>query len=82
MTRNSVTQLISLLGGLLLATAAPGLAQTDPHAGHQQEKPKPTTQAPPPAQAPRDLPPFIPPLTDEDQPPSRLSRVTPSTTTQ
>ena len=29
MTRHSVTQLISLLGGLLLATAAPGFA-TDP----------------------------------------------------
>ncbi len=67
MTRNSVTPLISLLGGLLLATAAPGFAQTDPHAGHEQEKPKPGTPAPPPAQAPRELPPFIPPLTDEDR---------------
>jgi copper resistance protein B len=71
MMRTSVTCVVSLLGVLLFATASPLLAQTDPHAGHQQEKPKPAQKPGPPAkpstEGTRELPPFIPPVTEEDR---------------
>ena len=63
-----------VLAGLLAIGATPALAQ---HAGHQQEPPK--AQAPPKpshwgcdrplaaSKASRELPPFIPPITDEDR---------------
>ena len=40
-------------------------AQADSHAGHQQEQSKPSAAATEPAQKPLELPPFIPPVTDE-----------------
>ena len=49
-----------------LATAASAQSpqsQTDPHAGHAQ----PADQAPAPGTGPKDLPAFIPKLTDEDR---------------
>ena len=49
----------------LLATGAPAFAQADSHAGHQQEQSKPNAQATEPAKKPGELPPFIPPVTDE-----------------
>jgi copper resistance protein B len=64
-----------LCGCLLLLTVHPAVAQTDPHAGHQQPKPK-TTGAEKPASAEphkhmpagdQGLPAFIPPITDEDR---------------
>jgi copper resistance protein B len=57
---------VLFIGSVSLGVPAPIAAQ-DPHAGHQQEKP-----AAPPAeqhqhQASKELPPFIPPVTDEDR---------------
>ena len=53
----------------MLATDRRRAAQADPHAGHQQEKPASRRTEPKPAcgQAHAELPPFIPPLTDEDR---------------
>ena len=58
----------------LVLSGAPGFAQ---HAGHEQDKPKPTGEQKPPSgeavdhsqhQHPvAELPAFIPPLTDEDR---------------
>jgi copper resistance protein B len=53
------------VAGVLLATCASAFAQTDPHAGHQQEQSKPKAPATEPARNPAELPPFIPPVTDE-----------------
>jgi copper resistance protein B len=52
MRRVSTTRTLVMIGVCLLAPARLVLAQ-DPHAGHRQQKP--------------ELPPFIPPLTDEDR---------------
>ena len=74
MSATLCARLVSLAGGLVLALSSPAFAQpsaaaqppqsgaASQHSGHQQEKPKPTS----PAQK-QDLPPFIPPLTDEDR---------------
>ena len=68
MSQVSLCRLLWFFGWLLVSTTPPVLAQTDPHAGHQQQKPKP---APPEKPVPQDahtpLPPFIPPITDEDR---------------
>jgi copper resistance protein B len=53
MTRHPGARLALLVSSLLLASGTPAFAQTDPHAGHQQEKPKPA--------------PSIPPVTEEDR---------------
>ena len=54
------------VAGLLFAAAAPAFAQADPHAGHQQqEQSKPSSPATGSAQKPGELPPFIPPVTEE-----------------
>jgi|RhiMetdeSRZDD1v2_1073273.scaffolds.fasta_scaffold108700_2 copper resistance protein B len=54
---------VATIAGLLLATGAPAYAQADSHAGHQQSKPNALSTEP--AQKPVELPPFIPPVTDE-----------------
>jgi copper resistance protein B len=71
MNRARIVGLFSILGGLVAAAATPAFGQTsspapsfqsgsgDAHAGHEQETPK--------RDAPEQLPPFIPPLTDEDR---------------
>jgi copper resistance protein B len=51
--------------GLVLATASLAFAQADAHAGHQQEKPKPSPQANEAVKKADQLPPYIPPITDE-----------------
>jgi copper resistance protein B len=76
MSHASTRRFVSIVGSLLLAIAAPALAQTDPHAGHEQT-PKPTAPGTPtPAgthehagtdDQKRELPSFIPPVTDEDR---------------
>ena len=76
MSRASTRRFVSIVGSVLLAIAAPALAQTDPHAGHEQA-PKPAAPATPaPADThehpdqqdqKRKLPPFIPPVTDADR---------------
>ena len=59
---------VSVIGGLLmLATGSYAWAQADPHAGHQQAKPSQSAPAKPSAEGTRELPPFIPPATDEDR---------------
>lgn len=66
MTRRSMNRFVSCIGGLLvLATGSQAWAQADPHAGHQQAKP--SAPAKPAAEVTRGLPPFIPPVTDEDR---------------
>ena len=66
MTRRSIDRFVSCIGGLLvLATGPQAWAQADPHAGHQQAKPG--APAKPSADVSRELPPFIPPVTDEDR---------------
>lgn len=67
MTRTSVSRVASLVGVLLLAAVPRAFAQTDSHQGHPQEKPKPGAPAKPSAEGTRELPPFIPPVTDEDR---------------
>ena len=67
MTRTSVSRVAALVGVLLLAAVPPAFAQTDSHQGHPQEKPKPSAPAKPSAEGTRELPPFIPPVTDEDR---------------
>lgn len=64
MTGLSGRRLVAAMG-LVLATASPAFAQADAHAGHQQEQPKPSPQANEPAKKADQLPPFIPPITDE-----------------
>jgi copper resistance protein B len=73
MRRASTTSALFALGWLLLASTSAAFAQ-DPHAGHQQQKPaqaNPTSpephQHPEPAAPAPALPPYIPPLTDEDR---------------
>jgi copper resistance protein B len=60
----------------VLSAALPSFAQSTQHQGHAQEKPAPTTTPKPTtdaghdhgkAEAGQELPPFIPPLTDEDR---------------
>jgi copper resistance protein B len=74
MNRVSATRAAFAFALCLSALASTAFAQ-DPHAGHQQQKPappaKPAAPEPhehekPPEQKP-ELPPFIPPLTDEDR---------------
>ena len=87
MSAQILLRIVGLAVGLVLAVSSPVFAQpstTTPsssrsggsgqHAGHQQDKPKPTQK--PPDQganaqdkggAPQELPPFIPPVTDEDR---------------
>ena len=65
MTRTQHQRLFAATAGLLLAISAPAFAQAPPHAGHQQEQSKPIPQATEPAKRPGELPPFIPPVTDE-----------------
>jgi copper resistance protein B len=67
MTRTSVSRGASLVGVLLLAAVPHTFAQTDPHQGQQQEKPKPSAPGKPSAEGTGELPPFIPPVTDEDR---------------
>jgi copper resistance protein B len=66
MTRTSVSRVAALLGVLLLVAVPRAFAQTDSHQGHPQEKPKPNPPAKPSAGT-RELPSFIPPVTDEDR---------------
>jgi copper resistance protein B len=76
MTRAPVAGLLSI-AALMLATAAPAFAQTDPHAGHQPVtsaarahamSSAANTQEPSgKADAKPGLPPFITPLSDEDR---------------
>jgi copper resistance protein B len=65
MTRLSDLPVVTAVVGLLLASAASALAQADAHAGHQQEPSRPSAQANDPTKKPGELPPFIPPVTDE-----------------
>ncbi len=66
MTRRSTRRIVSCIGGLLvLAAGSQAWAQADPHAGHQQVQPG--APAAPPAEVAGELPPFIPPVTDEDR---------------
>ena len=65
MTRRRHVRLVATIARLLLATAAPAFAQADSHTGHQQEQSKPNPPATGPAQKPGELPPFIPPVTEE-----------------
>src|SRR5262245_59002295 len=68
MTRSSLIYAVLVVAGLLLGVPGSASGQ-DSHAGHQQEKP--ATQPPASEQhqhpASTTLPPFIPPLTDEDR---------------
>jgi copper resistance protein B len=75
MTRRSVVLVIAV-AGLILAATGPALAQADPHAGHQQERPALATSSALATEATdedvtveggQDLPAFIPRLTDEDR---------------
>jgi len=75
MTPRSAAFLIAI-AGLILATSDLAFAQSDPHAGHEQQKPSPTTSstlAPEAtgehanAEEGQDLPAFIPRLTDDDR---------------
>ena len=75
MNRPSMRHFVSIVGSLLLV-AAPALAQTDPHVGHEQA-PKPAAPGMPtpagthehadPDDQKRELPSFIPAVTDEDR---------------
>lgn len=65
MTPRRHLTLVAVIAGLSLATGAPAFAQADPHAGHQQEQSKPSPPATESAQKPAELPPFIPPVTEE-----------------
>jgi copper resistance protein B len=72
--RHVITDVLTFL---VLAIAVPASAQTDPHAGHQQAKPPASAPQKPAEAAPHqhpsgeqtapELPPFIPPLTDDDR---------------
>jgi copper resistance protein B len=64
MIRQQLPVLVAV-GVLLFATSAPSFAQADPHAGHQQEQPKPNAPATERPTKSRELPPFIPAVTDE-----------------
>jgi copper resistance protein B len=75
-TATTVVRLL-LIVCAMFAAASPSFAQPDPHAGHQQEKPKPSAPAKPAtegahdhskaSESPKELPPFIPRTTDEDR---------------
>ena len=65
MSQRRRTRLAAAVAGLLLATATPAFAQADSHASHQQEPSKPNAPATEPVQRPGELPPFIPPVTEE-----------------
>ena len=65
MTRRRRLGLVAAIAGLLLATDAPAFAQADSDAGGQQEQSKPNPQAAEPAKKAGELPPFIPPVTEE-----------------
>ena len=66
MTRRSMNRFVFCIGGLLvLATGSQAWAQADPHGGHQQVKPSAPEK--PSVEVTRELPPFIPPVTDEDR---------------
>jgi uncharacterized protein involved in copper resistance len=58
-------RLVAVIAGLLLATNAAVFAQADAHDGHQQEQSKPNPLATERAKKPGELPPFIPPVTEE-----------------
>jgi copper resistance protein B len=75
MNRPSPRHFVSIVGSLLLV-AAPALPQTDPHAGHEQTLKPAAPGVPTPAGThehadtddhKRELPSFIPPVTDEDR---------------
>ncbi|MGH9884036.1 MAG: hypothetical protein ACREBE_00800, partial [bacterium] len=63
MNRRRHFQLVAAIAGLLLATGT-AFAQANSHAGHQQEQSKPSPPPTEPAK-PGELPPFIPPVTQE-----------------
>ena len=65
MNRRRHNTLAAAVAGFLLATGTPAFAQADSDAGHQQEQSKPSPQATEPAKKPGELPPFIPPVTEE-----------------
>lgn len=65
MTPRQLLRLALVIAGLLLATDAPAFAQADSHAGHQQDQAKPKPPATRSARKPGELPPFIPPVTEE-----------------
>ena len=65
MNRRRHFRRVAAIACLLLATGNPVFAQADSHAGHQQEQSKPSPQATEPAKKPGELPPFIPPVTEE-----------------
>lgn len=76
MSLATTTRVVCTVGALLVAFAAPALAQTDPHAGHGQKPKQAVPSAPKPAdkheghggdEQKRALPPFIPPVTEEDR---------------
>jgi copper resistance protein B len=61
-----MNRFVSCIGALLvLGTGSQAWAQADPHAGHQQAKP--SAPAKPSVDGTGELPPFIPPVTDEDR---------------
>ena len=64
MNRRQV-RLVAAIAGLLLTIAAPSFAQADAHAGHQHEPSKPNPAATESPKKAGELPPFIPPVTEE-----------------
>jgi copper resistance protein B len=66
MTRPARARLLSNIGALFFATSVSAFAQTDPHAGRQNDQLQSTSEKPSSNQT-RELPPFIPPITDEDR---------------
>jgi len=67
MTWNTVARVGSFACLLLLAARTPGFAQGDPHQGHRPEPSTPVAPAKPAAEGAKDLPSFIPLVTDEDR---------------
>ena len=65
MTRRRHFRRVAAVAALLFSTGAPAFARAASHAGHQQEQPKPNAPAAEPATKPGELPPFIPPVTEE-----------------
>ena len=63
MTRTIISHAI-VVGLLLRMGEGSAFAQVDPHAGHTPPEPAPATAQ---AKRPTELPPFIPPITDEDR---------------
>jgi copper resistance protein B len=77
MTHAPAVRVASIIVVAVLGTAVPAFAQTDVHTGHRQGQSKPSGPPKPPTAGAtegatadtqtRELPPFIPPVTDEDR---------------